>query len=149
MQTMHWFPLSLVAGFLMGIGMILARIGASSMPSYIFVGILGVVWGVGSGSFAVVRQEQFDFSRTVIVFAVLAGAFFWLENILRFNALPKAPLTAYVLLTIEIVGVSMTLLCDFVRLYRTDKLGTISAYEIGGLILGVASIALFALAPKR
>lgn len=149
MQTLSWFPLSIMAGLLMGVGMILARTGASGMPSYVFVGILGVVWGVVSMSFLVFRQEPFEYGKTVIVFAVLAGAFFWLENILRFNAIPKAPITANVLLTIEVVGVTLTLVWDFVRLYRTDKLGTISFYEISALILGAASIALFALAPKR
>lgn len=146
---MHWFPLSLVAGLLMGVGMILARTGASGMPSYIFVGILGLVWAAGSGGLAYMRQEPLHIGKMVVVFAVLAGAFFWMENILRFNAVPKAPVTAYVLLTIEVVGVSITLIYDFVRLYRADKLGSISAYEIGGLILGAASIALFGLAPKH
>lgn len=149
MQNLSWFPLSLAAGLLMGIGMILARTGASGMPSYIFVGILGIVWGAGSMSFAVVRHEPFNYATTIIVFAVLAGIFFWLENILRFNAVPKAPVTAYVLLTIEVVGVTLTLIYDFVRLYRAGKLDTVSSHEIIGLLLGAGAVTMFALAPKH
>lgn len=149
MSALGWFPLSIIAGILMGIGMIVARTATVGMPSYLFVGVLGLVWVLSSGGFLAIRQEPLELGRTVLLLALLAGIFFWLENLLRFNALPKAPLSAYVLLTIEIVGVSMTLVYDLVRLHRSGKLATVNMYEIGGLVLACGAIALFALAPRR
>ncbi|MDO8492451.1 MAG: hypothetical protein Q7S34_02325 [bacterium] len=129
--------------------MILARNASAAMPSYVFVGILGVVWFLGSGGVAVFKQQSpLEFAVPILVVALLAGLFFWLENILRFNALPKATLAAYVLLTIEVVGVSVTLIYDMVTLYRADKLSAVSGYHVAGLAFAALAIALFALAPK-
>jgi hypothetical protein len=149
MSNFGWFPLSIMAGVLMGFGMIVARTATTGMPSYIFVGILGLVWLLSSGGFMAIRQESPGFGWAVLVLALFAGIFFWSENLLRFHALPKTPLSAYVLLTIEIVGVSMTLVYDLVKLYRSGKLAAVNGYEVGGLILASAAIALFAMAPRR
>jgi hypothetical protein len=146
---MSWFPLSVLAGLLMGVGMILARNALAVLPSYIFVGILGVVWAMGSGSLVFSKGQTNELMKAIVLIAILAGFFFWLENIFRFRALPKAPLSAYVLLTIEVIGVSMTIIYDLFKLHRAGKLSSISTYEVLGLVTAGIAFTFFALAPKR
>jgi hypothetical protein len=151
---MNWVIQSLIAGVFVAIGMIFVRSAAASIPSFVVVGLIGFVWFLASGGMILYKHltEGFSlvtFGYTLIGLALLAGVFFWLENIFRFSAMPKAPLTGYVFLIIEAVAVVITVAYDLIRLYKAGELNTISAYQVIGMVLLFAGITLFQFAPKN
>ncbi len=147
-MTFNWFTISLLGGLFAGIGMIFARIGSQGMPVYLFVGIIGIVWSMTSGGFMLIKQESIPNITSVLMFAIVAALFFWLDNLCRFKAMAKTPITANVLLTMEVVMTTLVITYDFSRLAFQGKLRSISWYEIGGLCLAFGSITLFTLAQK-
>lgn len=151
---MNWVIQSLIAGVFVAIGMIFVRNSAAAIPSFVVVGLIGFVWFLLSGGMVLYKSatEGFNlmsFGYTLIGLALLAGIFFWLENIFRFSAMPKAPLTGYVFLIIEAVAVVITVAYDLVRLYKAGELSTISAYQVIGMVLLFAGITFFQFAPKN
>lgn len=146
---MNWFTISLLGGLFAGIGMIFARIGSQSMPIYLFVGILGIVWTITSSGFMMIKHESLPNIKSVIIFTIAAALLFWLDNLCRFKAISKTPMTAYVLLTMEVIMTLTVVIYDLYKLYSEDKLKSISLYEILGLILALSSITVFTLRPKH
>lgn len=150
---MNWVLQSFIAGVFVAFGMIFVRNAAASIPSFVVVGLIGLVWFLASGSMMLYKHvtEGFSlssFGYTLIGLALLAGVFFWLENLFRFSAMPKAPLTGYVFLIIEAVAVIITVVFDLIRLYKAGELNTVSVYQVAGMVLLFIGVALFQFAPK-
>jgi hypothetical protein len=110
---------------------------------------MGATWFLSSMTYQGVRPEPISISWSVLFLSILAGLFYWVENSIRFSVLPKAPVIAYVFLTISITSTVMTITYDMVTLYRAGNLKVISPYHIGGILLAIGAITLFALAPKK
>jgi len=147
---MGWFALSVIAGILSGIGMILARGALGGMPPYFFLGVIGVVWFAGAGAQIIVRGGSvWQFGGNVLLIAVVASIFFLGENLLRYRAITMAPLIAYTFMTIALATMLVTLGYDLVQMYRAGTLATISYYSLAALILSVVALVLFQLAPKQ
>ncbi|MDO8521799.1 MAG: hypothetical protein Q7S08_00740 [bacterium] len=148
---MGWFPLSVIAGILAGVGLIFARGAVSSgMASYLFVGIMGLVYVLGAGAQAIVRGENiWNIAGYAILMGIVAGAFFFIQNVLQYKAITMTPLISYLFLAVTISTLLVLLGYDIVQMYRAGTLATISYYSLAAIILSVVALVLFQVAPRQ
>lgn len=149
--AMGWFPLSVIAGILAGVGLIFARGAVSSgMASYLFVGIMGLVYVLGAGAQAIVRGENiWNIAGYAILMGIVAGAFFFIQNVLQYKAITMTPLISYLFLAVTISTLLVLLGYDIVQMYRAGTLATISYYSLAAIILSVVALVLFQVAPRQ
>ena len=159
-----WITLSIFTGVMAGFGQILAKdSGQAGMPPYVLIGIVGVMWAgsslvfmaLGPGLTKAGLPPIMSFAQVarlgtwVLAAVVLAGFIFWVENLSRFDAINKAPFITYVLVVVELsAGISALVVEVTVRWWQGRPI-SFSIYEMGGVLLAAASIALFAMSPAR
>ena len=143
---MGWFTLSVVAGALAGFGLIFARGAVSSgVSSPMFVGIMGLVYVLGFGTYVLARGENiWNVAGYALLLAAVAGLFFFIQNVLQYKAITMTPLISYLFLAVTISTLLVLLGYDLLRMYQTGTLATISYYQIVGLVLAVISLTLLA-----
>ncbi len=147
-MNLTWFQSAVFCGILAGTGMIICR-KVGDIHVVFFVGFLGLIWVLLSGGIWTLQRPTISWTTSIFLLASLAAILLWADNLCRFYAFSKSKNTALILLTIEVTMISLVLFHDLFALYRAKRLGSISVYEIGGLLLGIGALVMLRMAPER
>lgn len=163
---LNWVVLSVITGVFSGLGGIVYKDVADTMPLYVFTGIIGFTWVIASlmlmsfrGTWLRMglRLKVLSFGEAArygwVVFGLLifAGILTWLANMGRFGAVRSAPYVGYVYLLFPIALVSLALVLEYgYQHWQHKKNGDKDRPMIGisgwcGIAFAVVSLVFFTL----
>ena len=151
----HWLLLCGFTGLMGALGQLLCKDAGKTMPPYVIIGLIGVMWalppvvlmGVGPSSIGVHAVmslgQAASLGMAVIGPVLVVGFLFWLDNLARFDAINKASYVAYVLVLLELSAMATAFLLEIGWKAVNGQPFGISWYDAGGVALAFISLLFF------